>query len=66
VEHASNRDERGAAFAARLKVVPSDDGQLGERRAPVEFAALAIDRFLLLLQAALFDFVGAERFQVVG
>lgn len=48
------------------KVVPGDDGQLLEGNAPVEDGALLVELLLELLDAALFNLVGAELLEVVG
>lgn len=67
VDDACDGDERGPLLlAAGFEVVPVNDRELGEGHTPVEGVAFAVERFLLLLQAAFFYFVAAEGFEVVG
>ena len=66
VNNTTNRHKRLAIRAGLgCEVVPGDDGQLREWDAPIQACALAVEGFLLLLQAAFFDFVGAEGLETV-
>lgn len=56
----------GRLLARRAELLPRDDGQVGQRHAPVQPGAPDIEFLLLLLQAALFDLVVAEALQVAG
>lgn len=48
------------------EIIPVDDGELLEGNTPVESSTLLIELLLELLDAALFDFVGAELLEIVG
>lgn len=46
------------------KIVPVDDGELLKGKSPIEFGALLVKFLLLLLEAALLDFILAEGLEV--
>jgi hypothetical protein len=66
VDNTGDGDKSLSALGISNKVVPRDNGELLERNTPVEGGALGIELLLLLLEAALLDFVGTEGVQVVG
>ena len=66
VHDACDGDEAAAVGGLVDVVVPFHDGELVERDAPVEFAALLVEFLLLLLHATLLDLVGLELLKVVG
>jgi hypothetical protein len=66
VDDAGDGDEGLAVLGVLDEVVPADDGELLEGRAPVELGALLVELLLHLLDAALLDLVGAELLEVVG
>lgn len=67
VDDTSNGNEGLAVSLGGLnKVVPADDGELLNGGSPVEGGALLVNLLLELLDAALFNLVGAELLEVVG
>lgn len=61
-----NSNKSLAVLGLGDKVIPANNGQLLERRTPVEGGALLVELLLQLLHTAFFDFVGTELFEVIG
>lgn len=66
VDDTSNGNESLTVLGVGDKVVPGDDGELLQGGAPVKDGALLVELLLELLDAALFNLVGAELLEVVG
>jgi hypothetical protein len=60
----SNSNKSSAVLGLVLVVVPFHDWKLLERNTPVEFRSFLVEFLLLLLNTALFDFVGLELFEI--
>ena len=66
VDNTRNGDESAPVLRLVMVFVPFHDGELVERYTPVELGAFDIDLLLDLLDAALFDLVGAKLLEIVG
>ena len=66
VNDTSDGNQSASVFRLVLEVVPLHNRKGFERDTPVELGALLIEILLLLLNAALFNLVGTELFQVVS
>lgn len=66
VDDTSNSDEAASVLDLLDVIVPLDNGELIERRTPVELSALLVELLLELLDTALLDFVGAELLEIIG
>lgn len=49
-----------------LELIPGENGELRERKTPVEGGAAGVEGFLLLLKTALLNLVVAESLEVIG
>lgn len=66
VHNTCHSDEGATILGLVHVVVPLENRELLQRYAPVELRTLLVELLLLLLDAAFFDFIGAELLEVVG
>ena len=66
VDDTGNGNEATTLLRLLDVLLPLHDGQLIQRDTPIELSTLLIELLLLLLETALFDFVGTELLEVIG